>query len=379
MALVKMQARFRSKCKICGKSIDAGLTIYYDRHVRRAYCPDCGVAMRKNTAAKSGDSTPPAMPFPEFPEDAPSENKPNAPKIIHSDIFRHSQEKKFLGTCTNKQDKHVDIFETTLHKLGNGFLAKPSAHRASNIRMLDCKDYFGDSRSGWVGGTFDDLMRGVQHGANTDAHNRVLQELQPKFQKEFAPVFGIAKKRRAVRSEYDGEIIDTEHRLTDRPFTVLKKVSSSRQTLAITAWVGANGHVRAKELDKAGRIVWALVQLLESNGVACRLDIGFRTQGLCEHRETDAVLQIAAKDYDEYLSPAALGVLTSANFFRRVCLWASTMMADMINKNVHDGSGSNGNPEGLVFERDGNIHLSLGDITPDSVDEIFKKVLQAIK
>jgi hypothetical protein len=228
--------------------------------------------------------------------------------------------------------------------------------------------------------TLADLYHDLRNGGDVVATKRALQEFnKTDLARKFKAAIDAKRPRRRFRmSDSDGDW-EYMRRFDEKPFMECYKTSSPQKILEIYAHFNFNGGVKAESINQYGAFVSAIVQLVESCGVQCRIIAVTQGNGTyyINGKSGNGTTEVEVKKTDEYLAPAVISAIFTANFFRRFLFAAIALQSDLAGGIVSWGLGSAATLKSSVQYENGRLTLS-GDCMNGATEKVINEIIKAV-
>ncbi len=171
------------------------------------------------------------------------------------------------------------------------------------------------SHKEFAGGTWED----VTNLSNMESFKEQLKEFRKnKLEEKVMTRIDFSPKRKRNLSEHDGDY-DHEKRYEIKPFSSSRKEMLPISVIDVNVDMSINCSMKAKDINKYGALVWSVIQMVESLGIQCNINVindctGIGSKG---NKYYDGKLSLVIKKAGEYISPVALATCFQAVFFRR--------------------------------------------------------------
>ena len=247
---------------------------------------------------------------------------------------------------------------TTSNALLSAFLAKPkfSSRYSTSTRLFD--EYSSDKRVAFCGGSMADLssaakgqrdISGVLEQKAALAKSGALKALNTGM--------ATTNRRRRVMSDLDGEW-DMDRRWDIAPFFATQKQPMPVRALKLIAHFGANCTASAKNLDKYGAFLAALVEIIESRGVTVDLVCRIKARQVTGASRKTVQADIQVKKCGEYISTQKLATVFWTNYFRRAVFFALMAASEFVGEDVCSSLGKADHSDKVVKASSGVLEIS---------------------
>lgn len=214
---------------------------------------------------------------------------------------------------------------------------KPEAeNKSSNASFYTEQVYKSDDR-GWKGGNFKDMLLPV---GNLEEFHRLENEISSnKVWKNLATQLGSASVRRRVRDRFDGEW-DLDKKWDMEPFTKRSTAMQARKIVRINCESSFSAYVPAKDIDRYGAFVTAVVSLLEKSGTTVELWANYTAEGHAGSNDDSGFkFMIKIKDASEYMPVQSILRTLSSVWYRRAIFGLIVQAGEALGKSTSMGLG----------------------------------------
>lgn len=237
-------------------------------------------------------------------------------------------------------------------------------------------DHLNYSKNEWCGGTLDSLHRELQGDIDMQpflkARDKFLKNnLAQKLLENYA---NCQPRRVRVKSEHDGEW-DESRRYDIAPYQGVKKSLGGGRCIDIFASASVLCDTSAEQLKAYGCMVWALIDIIESMGVNCRIVFRYYSNHISEDG-MDGDTFIEVKKAGEYVSPSLIAAVSQPNFYRRAIFGLRCAMSDCNSERVDGGMGRSVTMPAIEFKK-GILTLS-PNVNNASFETIEKELLKVM-
>jgi hypothetical protein len=184
-----------------------------------------------------------------------------------------------------------------------------------------------------------------------------------------------APKRKRTRSEHDGDW-NYANRWEIKPYDTAVRVATQTKVINLVCDFSISAMTKSESINEFGCLVWAISDLLESSGINTRIvyrkrssNTGKITQGSNVHDRFRLIL----KEPGEYLNPASLAAMVTANYYRRAIFGLKILACDVAGAIAGEGLGQSVSCEPIEF-KDGELIIasSTRGLTHEVERELYK-------
>lgn len=228
------------------------------------------------------------------------------------------------------------------------------------------------SHTKFAGGTWED----VTNLKNLDGFKKQLKEMEKhKLREKVLTKLEFNPKRKRRLSEHDGDY-DFDKRWEIKPFSNCRKEMLPMNVIDVNVDMSISAGTKSEDINKYGAIVWSLIQLIESLGIQCNINIINDVSGLSSDMNSKLIFNI--KKSGEYISPVALATCFQSVFFRRAIFAGMVLACDENKKQVCGGLGS---PRTLrtskhIWFENGAVYTKSGGLF--NIDEVQQCIVDMV-
>lgn len=227
-----------------------------------------------------------------------------------------------------------------------------------------------DESSSWRGGTVKELREVPRF--NNFVKTRVDISKRPMF-KKIEHKMGLSPKRKRFMSEHDGEMnFDKLYDIKLFESTMRSQTHSKKLNVVVDFSILA--HTDAKDIDRYGATVWAIIQLLEAKGYGVNLLLEQTGRNVyCGNGASYRLKMLQkVKKENEYLSPKVLAMCFQSNWYRRVTFGMMVKCGDEFSFPVNSSLGTTWNKRQTSL-KNGEFYISMpGYFGDGDVDKLLK-------
>lgn len=238
--------------------------------------------------------------------------------------------------------------------------------------------------SSFAGGNWNDVI----NLKNMKQFQNQLEEFRKhKLEEKIKSKLDFSSKRARKISEHDGDY-DFEKRWEIKPFNNAIRMPVPISIVDIKVDFSISYAMSADDINKYGAMVWAVVQLIESLGIQCNINMiddnlnidskGGGFFGGNNDSKYDLMFDLQIKKSGEYISPIALATCFQSVFYRRALFAGFVIGCEFLKVRSSDGIGR---PREIKVNKnlwydDGIVHTKPGGIFKvDDVVECIRNML----
>lgn len=272
-------------------------------------------------------------------------------------------------SCENKKVKMTLPAKSLMQFLCDKKLRKDL--KAHNQDLIE--GFCDDDKDGWRGGSLSDLKKAFEQGVDLKNHLKAQKKIEQGDlgQKIKALNDGLITRRRLTTSDVDGDFIYSR-RFDDKPFVLSKKTRVPQKVIEVNVSLSVNGSASAESIDNFAAFAWAIINLIESKGIQCKVLTSIQSKGPDQEGDLDVTCEAIIKNAGEYLAPSKLAACLSTLFMRHALFTGLVLGCDLMNKNSYSGLGRAVQAPTVDFSK-GRLTLN-----PDCISANTEKVINEL-
>lgn len=239
----------------------------------------------------------------------------------------------------------------------------------TGVNVLASKEY-----EEFAGGTWNDVL----NLKNLKQFQDQLTEFRKhKLEERISKKVDFSVKRVRRNSDYDGDY-NHDKRWEIQPFSNAIRTKIPVSCVDVNVDMSISSGMRADDINAYGAMVWAIVQLLETIGINCNINIVKSSHSITEEENLGQKVFLKIKKSGEYISPVALATCFQSVFYRRAIFSNIVLAADSQNKTVTSylGTPKKINVDKNLWYENGTLNTRPGGLFDiNQVEECIYKMI----